>query len=241
MKRTRLGALDLAALAFAIGAAVGNALAGDWPQFMRCPERTGDVADEKLRMPLGPVARVRLEDAIPTSPGLVGGRGPTRGVAVYRDMVATLYLKGSDGAMAYLCPQNGEPAMKQVGGGWRRRAAFGAPAFNGDWLFFSRWFGGGVGVVNLREERSYSRRFQSGAWGCLEAPLVTRDIMILATIRGTIEAYSIHDGKTSPKKLWEWKTPSGKMFHAFPAAAGGSLVVGNDDGCVYGFRYSQLR
>jgi outer membrane protein assembly factor BamB len=166
-------------------------------------------------------------------------RGPTRGVAVYRDMVAILYLKGSDGAMAYLCPENGQPAMKQVGGGWRCGAAFGAPAFSGDWLFFGRWVGGGVGAVDLREEKPYGRRFQAAGSGCLEAPLVTRDVMILATIRGTVEAYGIHDGRTPPTKLWEWKTPSGKMFHTSPAAAGGYVVVGNDDGHVYGFRYAE--
>ena len=48
--------------------------AADWPQFMRNPAHTGDAADEELRLPLGLVAQVRLDDAVMTSPAVVGGR-----------------------------------------------------------------------------------------------------------------------------------------------------------------------
>ena len=96
-----------------------------------------------------------------------------------------------------------------------------------------------MGIVNLREEKAHGTGRQSGSSGCLQTPLCTKDIMILATIKGTAEAYSIYDGKTAARKLWEWKTPSGKMFHTAPAAAGGIIVVGNDDGFVYAFRYGE--
>jgi outer membrane protein assembly factor BamB len=56
---------------FVIGSA---AAAADWPQFMRDSARTGDAADESLRLPLGLVAQVKLEDMIMTSPAVVGGR-----------------------------------------------------------------------------------------------------------------------------------------------------------------------
>jgi len=46
----------------------------DWPQFMRVPELNGDASDEKLTMPLGLAAQVKLDDAILTSPAIVAGK-----------------------------------------------------------------------------------------------------------------------------------------------------------------------
>jgi len=60
-----------ASLVLALG--IGS-LAADWPQFMRCPEHTGDAADEELSLPLGLVAQVQLGDAVTTSPAIVAGR-----------------------------------------------------------------------------------------------------------------------------------------------------------------------
>lgn len=48
--------------------------AADWPQFMRNSAHTGDAADEELQLPLGLVAQARLDDAVMTSPAVVGGR-----------------------------------------------------------------------------------------------------------------------------------------------------------------------
>jgi len=54
--------------------AVPLAQAADWPQFMRDAAHTGDAADESLRLPLGLNAQVKLDDAVLTSPAVVGGR-----------------------------------------------------------------------------------------------------------------------------------------------------------------------
>jgi outer membrane protein assembly factor BamB len=48
--------------------------AADWPQFMRNAAHTGNAADEELRLPLGLVAQVPLDDAVLTSAAVVGGR-----------------------------------------------------------------------------------------------------------------------------------------------------------------------
>jgi len=161
-------------------------------------------------------------------------RGPVRGTAVFRDMLVVPYMtRGA--AMAYLCPENGEAAMKQVRLGGSG-ALFGTPAFNSDWLIYGRWHNGGPGIVNLREEKSYSR---AAAAGCLETPLCAGNTMILASIKGTVEAYALAGNPKRPDKLWEWKTPSGKMFRTTPSAAGGYIVVGNTDGFVYGFQYGK--
>ena len=52
----------------------GNVVAADWTQFMRVPEHTGDAHSETLKLPLGLCTFVRLDDAILTSPAVVGGR-----------------------------------------------------------------------------------------------------------------------------------------------------------------------
>src|SRR5436189_1814392 len=49
-------------------------IAADWPQFMRGPEHTGDAAEEPLRLPLNLATCVKLDDAVTTSPAVVGGR-----------------------------------------------------------------------------------------------------------------------------------------------------------------------
>lgn len=48
--------------------------AGDWPQFMHDAAHTGDAAEEKLHLPLGLTVCVRLDDAVTTSPAVVGER-----------------------------------------------------------------------------------------------------------------------------------------------------------------------
>ena len=48
--------------------------AGDWPQFMRNPAHSGDASDEDLKLPLGLIAQVKLDDAVLTSPAIVSGR-----------------------------------------------------------------------------------------------------------------------------------------------------------------------
>src|SRR5262245_9723345 len=65
-------AIALALLAF--WAAPGPVAAADWPQFMRGPLHAGDAADEELRLPLALATCVKLEDAVTTSPAVVGGK-----------------------------------------------------------------------------------------------------------------------------------------------------------------------
>src|SRR3954451_13338829 len=53
--------------------APSGAVAADWPQFMRVSEHTGDAPKETLRLPLGMTTCVKLDDAVTTSPAVVGG------------------------------------------------------------------------------------------------------------------------------------------------------------------------
>ncbi len=62
-------------IAFVIAALLASPPArrdSDWPQFMRVSERTGDASEEALSPALGLEARVRLDDAVMTSPAVVG-------------------------------------------------------------------------------------------------------------------------------------------------------------------------
>jgi len=160
--------------------------------------------------------------------------GPATGTAVYKDMLVTLTMSGS---VVCLCPENGHMATKKMGG--NKGGGFGAPAFSKDMMYTARCGSSrdGLGMYNLKEGKKSRSWYQSKGSGCMETALVSRDLMIIATIQGTVEAHTLSDGTTRSTKLWEWKTPSGKMFHTAPAAASGYIVAGNDDGYVYGFRY----
>ncbi|MFH1023188.1 MAG: PQQ-binding-like beta-propeller repeat protein [Planctomycetota bacterium] len=87
-------------------AAGGSADASDWPQFMRGPERTGDAADEVLQLPLGLVAQVKLDDAVMTSPAVVGG------LAYVVDQMGTAYcVDPKTGKVIWKVSPDGEKAM----------------------------------------------------------------------------------------------------------------------------------
>src|SRR5262245_14323269 len=62
-----------------------TASAGDWPQFMRDASHTGDAAEETLKLPLGLLAQVKLDDAVTTAPAVVGG------LAYVVDQMGTAY------------------------------------------------------------------------------------------------------------------------------------------------------
>ena len=74
----------------------------------------------------------------------------------------------------------------------------------------------------------------------LNAPLVCGNMKVVVTGRGTVEAYQLPEGTNDePGKLvWEWKSPRGAEISTAPAAGSGFIVVGSDDGHVYGFSYS---
>lgn len=75
----------------------------------------------------------------------------------------------------------------------------------------------------------------------LNAPLVAGSVMIGATQAGTIEVYSLPDknSEEAAKFVLEWKSPSGAEIHTAPAAGSGFIVIGSDDGHIYGFSYTE--
>ena len=101
--------MRIAGLAFLfIAASVvwGQEAASDWPQYMRDASHTGDAPGESLRPPLGLVAQVRLDDAIMTSPAVVGGR-----VYVVDQMGTAYAVDPRAGKILWKSSPDGERAM----------------------------------------------------------------------------------------------------------------------------------
>src|SRR5262245_49560149 len=80
--------------------------AADWPQFMRTAQHTGDATDESLTLPLGIVAPVKLDDAMMTSPAIVGG------LAYVVDQMGTAYcIDPASGRIVWKASPDGAGAM----------------------------------------------------------------------------------------------------------------------------------
>ncbi|MBI3856783.1 MAG: PQQ-binding-like beta-propeller repeat protein [Planctomycetes bacterium] len=78
----------------------------DWPQFMRVPEHRGDAATETLAFPLGLAAQVRLDDAVLSSPAVVGDR------AFVVDQMGTAYaIDWRSGRVVWKSAPDGDRAM----------------------------------------------------------------------------------------------------------------------------------
>jgi hypothetical protein len=71
--------------------------------------------------------------------------------------------------------------------------------------------------------------------------LVAGNLIIAATSAGTLDVRRLpgpeSDGPAEP--VWEWKSESGAEIHTAPAAADGFIVIGSDDGNIYGFSYTR--
>ena len=82
------------------------AAASDWPQFMRDAAHSGDAADEALTLPLGLLAQIKLDDAVMTSPAVVGG------LAYVVDQMGTAYcVDPKAGKIVWKISPEGEKAM----------------------------------------------------------------------------------------------------------------------------------
>ena len=169
--------------------------------------------------------------------------GRVEGIAVYRGALAvcapgdesygqSLLLDAADGELLAL---SGGYMHKEImdRNGW----AFGAPAFSGRWMFIPyAWKGAGVLDVAARKFLGDKPQLPSPI---LNTPLATKDMMFTGTKQGTVEVRSIWGGdpKEPAKLLWEWKSASGMKIATAPAAAGGSIVLGSDDGFIYAFAF----
>jgi len=165
--------------------------------------------------------------------------GLVEGLAVYRGVVVTCK---AGGAGQLINPDSGEVLSHGFGLGSSRLPAL--PALSGDRVYHARSLMGVCLSAVLSKEPS--KKKSPVIWfknPVLNAPLVCGDLIIVTTSKGTLEAYRQPDEKTEgPASLvWQWKSESGKEIHTAPAAAAGFIVIGSDDGNVYGFSYTKRK
>jgi len=156
--------------------------------------------------------------------------GIVQGVAVYRGCLITI------GKGAVLDAVTGKQlgAVRSPGTGLPS-----LPAFSGETVYTSLSVQG-TGIPDIMSKTRSRKRPQLFRNTVINTPLVCGNIMIVATARGTVEAYQLTDGKSS-KPVWEWKSQSGKEISTAPAAGSGFIVVGSDDGHIYGFNYVRTK
>jgi outer membrane protein assembly factor BamB len=156
--------------------------------------------------------------------------GSIHGLAVYRGAVATTRRGGVgnllDAASGKLLAQFGT----------RCSALFSLPVFDGDQVYHP-CAPRGMKLPSEPVKPSTEKRPPYFRKSALNAPLVGGGLMIIATEVGTLEAYRLGGDAQTP--AWEWKSKSGAEIHTAPAAAGGFIVVGSDDGHVYAFTHTK--
>jgi outer membrane protein assembly factor BamB len=152
--------------------------------------------------------------------------GSIQGLAVYRGKLAST-KRGGAGTLQ-------DAASGEIVGrfGSRCEALFSLPAFDGE-LVYHPSSSEGIKLSEVAPRGSAKKRPPLFRKSALNAPLVGGGLMIVATEAGTLEAY--RPGGDASKPVWEWTSASGAEIHTAPAAAGGFVVIGSDDGHVYGF------
>ena len=74
----------------------------DWPQFMGTPQHNGDAGEEQLDLPLYLNAQIKLDDAVLSSPVIVGGR-----IYVVDQMGQAYGIDMKTGLIAWRCAPEG--------------------------------------------------------------------------------------------------------------------------------------
>ncbi len=159
-----------------------TAAAGDWPQFMRSPEHSGDAGDEALALPLGLIAQVKLDDAVLTGPAVVGGRAyvvDQMGTAccVDPDAGKVLWKSSPDGGKA-MGGNTSSPAVH------KGRVYFGTTAR----AFHVLDAADGKVVRTVRLD-----------WPVVSAPAIANDRVYFQTLGAVVHCLDL-DGK----ELWAW-------------------------------------
>jgi len=159
--------------------------------------------------------------------------GRPEGIAVYRGVIGI--TSGEDEGRGWGFALDADTGRSLAS--TRLGPTFGAPAFGGRFMFLPAVWRS-LALIDLQAGKTGSSRLQCRE-PMIETPLVAGNVMIAATKRGAVRALNITDGKEPAKTLWEWKSPGGGKIATAPAAAGGFIVLGSDDGNIYGFAYSK--
>ncbi|MFH0982059.1 MAG: PQQ-binding-like beta-propeller repeat protein [Planctomycetota bacterium] len=183
MRRAFVAVVALAALLVAFSLApAGAAFASDWPQFMRGPERTGDADDEVLQLPLGLVAQVKLDDAVMTSPAVVGG------LAYVVDQMGTAYcVDPKAGKIVWKVSPDGEKAM-------------GANSSSPCVVKGRVYYGTTAGTFHVLDAKDGKVvRTMSLGWPVVASPAAANESIYILTVGAILHCFNL-DGN----EKWKW-------------------------------------
>lgn len=199
-----------------------TASAGDWPQFLRDARHTGDAAEEILPATLHCLARVALEDAVLTSPAVVGGRVyvvDQMGAAYCIDPVAEqIVWKSSPETPAEFGSNTSSPCV--VGG----KVFYGTAA-------------GKLQILNCEDGRLV--RSVSVDWPILDAITCANESVYFQPLNGAVYCLDLQGNTrwvwdpyqwTRAREIEEGRSPrtdgtSAAYFAGNPVAVAGDLVV----------------
>jgi len=167
------------------------AYGADWSQFMRVSEHTGDAADEKLTMPLGLVAQVKLDDAILTSPAVVDGR------AYVVDQMGTAYcIDPEKGEILWKTAPDGDSAMGRSVLSLSKGSNTSSPAIADGRMYY------GTTAGNFRildtADGSVIRTVRLG-WPVVASPVLANDSLYFQTIDGVLHCLDLKGNER-----WKW-------------------------------------
>ena len=154
----------------------------DWPQYLRDSQHTGDAAGERLTMPLGLVAQVPLEDAILTSPAVVGGR-----VFVVDQMARCYCIDAADGRIVWKVAPDGDEAL---GGNTSSPCVVGGKVFYGT-------SSGNLHILNANSGR-IERTIALGQ-PVLDAVTAANGAIYLQTMDAVVYSFDL-----TGKQRWTW-------------------------------------
>src|SRR5262245_11275042 len=157
--------------------------AADWPQFMHNPQHTGDAAHETLKLPLGLATVVQLDDAVTTSPAVVGGK-----VYVVDQMGTAYAVDPVAGRIEWKARPDGDKAM---GGNTS------SPAVHGGRMIFATT----AGHVHFLDIKSGERLTSVDlGWPVTGAVTVANERVYVQTLGAIVHCLDL-----GGKELWRWE------------------------------------
>ncbi|MFH1023186.1 MAG: PQQ-binding-like beta-propeller repeat protein [Planctomycetota bacterium] len=156
--------------------------ASDWPQFMRGPERTGDAADEELKLPLGIIAQVKLDDMVTTSPAVVGG------LVYVVDQMGTAYcVNPQANRIVWKASPDGEKAMG---------ANSSSPCVAKGRVYYGTT-AGNFHILDAKDGKTV-KTINTG-WPVVASPIAVNESVYIQTIGAVLHGFDL-DGK----ERWRW-------------------------------------
>ena len=168
-----------AAVLLHLGSAVR---ASDWPQFMLNSEHNGNAEHEELKLPLGLIAQVKLDDMVTTSPAMVGG------LVYVVDQMGTAYcVDPKAGKILWQTSPDGAKAMG---------SNTSCPCVVNGRMYYGTT-AGSFHILNAKDGKVIKTIPMN--WPVIAAPVYANDSIYIQTVGAIIHCLDL-DGK----ERWQW-------------------------------------